>query len=285
MNKYPDFVKLWESVPYSGDPALRNRIWQMITKSISHRRHLRRLRNASFFGFAAAAMFALGLFLPQLFQGSLIKPQDSKIVWQTAQNGGQMLPDGSLVWLEAGSRVSFSKTMAHDRQVDLQGSATFDVVHLVDNAPLYVNLPTATIKVTGTRFSVRNNEASNTNVTLFEGAVEFYTANSSEGIKLKPMQELNHNATTGEIEVNNIFSGINWQSGEYLLKNADLKELASFLKWKYGVNISIRNIKDNTQKFNGTIGYNESVDSVIDKVCYVLKLKHHKDTNTFYLYK
>jgi ferric-dicitrate binding protein FerR (iron transport regulator) len=65
-----------------------------------------------------------------------------------------MLPDGSSVWLNAGSKLTFDGYFSRkNRKVFLEGEGYFDVVKT--KIPFYVNVAGATVKVLGTAFNVK----------------------------------------------------------------------------------------------------------------------------------
>lgn len=64
------------------------------------------------------------------------------------------LPDGSTVWLNAGSRLSFDRHFSRkNRDILLEGEAYFDVTK--DRIPFYVRVSGATVKVLGTSFNIK----------------------------------------------------------------------------------------------------------------------------------
>ncbi|HUP13050.1 MAG TPA: FecR family protein, partial [Niastella sp.] len=72
-----------------------------------------------------------------------------------------ILPDGSTVWLNAGSRIVYASFSGPVREITLEGEAYFDVVH-VENAathqrkPFVVHAGSIDIKVLGTAFNVKS---------------------------------------------------------------------------------------------------------------------------------
>lgn len=85
-----------------------------------------------------------------------------------------LLPDGSKVWLNAGSELVY----AHDflqkahREVHLRGEAYFDVVHQ-EQHPFIIHTPAMNIRVLGTVFDVRAYpDDETTEAVLLKGAIE-----------------------------------------------------------------------------------------------------------------
>jgi hypothetical protein len=146
-----------------------------------------------------AAVFVLAFFLGYLFlylrheseQESLCKfvitevPYGSKSVVS--------LPDGSRVWINAGSKMVYSTNFdEHNRSVVLEGEAYFDIVTDREN-PFFVKTSGIKVKATGTQFNVRaypDEEFIET--TLVEGKVSVMPAVVKNGKEyvLHPNQKL-----------------------------------------------------------------------------------------------
>jgi len=113
----------------------------------------------------------------------------------STRNGSRskiQLPDGSVVWLNAGSKLEYDKSFGTvDRQVKLTGEAYFDVIKN-PSRPFIVNTHSAKIKVLGTAFNVRSYPDDNKiETSLIRGSVEV-TLNKRPDEKwiLKPNEKL-----------------------------------------------------------------------------------------------
>jgi transmembrane sensor len=92
-----------------------------------------------------------------------------------------ILPDGSTVWLNAGSKLSYDKNFGtNERRVTLEGEAFFDVVKMTD-LPFIIQTQVIRIKVLGTTFNVKSyaNEQT-TETSLIRGKVEITINNRPE---------------------------------------------------------------------------------------------------------
>jgi len=102
------------------------------------------------------------------------------------------LPDGSVVWLNAGSKLEYDKSFGNTiREVKLSGEAYFDVVKN-PSKPFIVNTNSAKVKVLGTAFNVRSYPDDNKiETSLIRGSVEV-TLNKRPEEKwiLKPNEKL-----------------------------------------------------------------------------------------------
>lgn len=93
-----------------------------------------------------------------------------------AENGSRtrtILPDGSTVWLNAGSHISFNQDFSGEtREVTLDGEAYFDVVKQTQR-PFIVHVSGYDIRVLGTAFNVKSYATDKTvETTLLRGLVQ-----------------------------------------------------------------------------------------------------------------
>lgn len=82
-------------------------------------------------------------------------------------------PDGSIVWLNAGSKVKYDSNFAKaSRKVELTGEGYFEVSKNKE-LPFVVSTGKLSVKVLGTKFNLKSyEEDSELKVTLKEGAVK-----------------------------------------------------------------------------------------------------------------
>lgn len=103
-----------------------------------------------------------------------------------------VLPDGSQVWLNAGSVLSYAEDLAQAavREVNLQGEAYFDIHH--DEAhPFVIHTADMDIRDLGTVFNVKaypNDPV--TEATLISGAIEIILKQNDQHVRLKPREKL-----------------------------------------------------------------------------------------------
>jgi transmembrane sensor len=102
------------------------------------------------------------------------------------------LPDGTLVWLNAGSRLSYGKNFnAASREVTLTGEAFFDVAHNTQK-PFLIHTARIDVQVLGTSFNVKSYPSDRTTeATLIRGSIEVLIRDRpSEKIILQPDEKL-----------------------------------------------------------------------------------------------
>ena len=101
----------------------------------------------------------------QVAYNTLTNPKGSTVIDIT-------LSDGSRVWLNAGSSVTYPVAFSGpDRKISINGEAYLEVVHDKSH-PFYVTKHNVQVQVLGTHFNVNAyDDESNIKITLLEGAV------------------------------------------------------------------------------------------------------------------
>lgn len=126
------------------------------------------------------------------------------------------LPDGSIVNLNSGSKISFPKKFNQTtREVTLVGEAFFDIIKNPEQ-PFIVKTPMVTTKVLGTTFNIRAyHDEENVEVTLATGKISVGIQGEDEMI-LSPSYQVKFNKNNKSIQKQKV-------------------ELAKFLAWKNDV--------------------------------------------------
>lgn len=102
-----------------------------------------------------------------------------------------VLPDGTTVFLNAGSTISYDKNFGNtSRWVQLSGEAYFDVVKN-PSKPFIIHTRNMDIKVVGTAFNVKCYPGEKeTETSLVRGSIEITLKDRAEKIVLKPNEKL-----------------------------------------------------------------------------------------------
>lgn len=137
--------------------------------------------------------------------GLLFVPADKEIV-TTGKRKTVKLPDGSLITLEANSRLSYpGRFMGGTREVHLTGEAYFEVKPNHEK-PFIVHTPYVIATVLGTSFNVEAYPNGIARVVVTTGRVKVQTVNASnelQAVIINANQSVAYNITINEIEKRN----------------------------------------------------------------------------------
>jgi len=171
--------------------------------------------------------------------------------------GGQYqinLPDGTRVWLNAASSLSYpARFSGQQRRVILKGEAYFEVAKN-KKMPFIVNSERQNIEVLGTHFNVNAYaDEQTTKTTLAEGSVKVTLTNSSGDTQiLAPGQQA---VVDRQIKVRSvdIEEALAWKEGIFMFNNENLESILRKVSRWYNVDIEFQQNELRTKSFNGTV--------------------------------
>ncbi len=189
------------------------------------------------------------------------------------------LPDGSHIYLNAGSELKYSVDGANGiREVFLTGEAWFHVTKM-KRKPFLVHTPSYDVQVTGTSFNVKAySEDKEVITTLEEGSVHvktFVNAQIDEEKVLIPGEQLVYNKEMRNVQINAVNPKwyTSWKENKLIFVNMSLKDLKILLERKYGVEIEISEKSILNYHYDGTIK-NESILEVLEILRQTLPIKY-----------
>ncbi|WP_207427947.1 FecR family protein [Pedobacter sp. SYSU D00535] len=174
-----------------------------------------------------------------------------------AENKRIVLPDQSVVILNANSSISFTNNWGEDkpREVWLKGEAFFSVTHKKNSQKFVVHTPDLDVQVLGTKFNV-NTRRGKTKVILNSGKVKlFLLQDVHQVVDMKPNQMVNFSQKTKQVEKLQVsapdFSS--WTEQKLVFDETPLKEIADLLEDNYGYQVSFLDHEVATLTFTGSI--------------------------------
>lgn len=176
------------------------------------------------------------------------------------------LSDGSLVWLNAGSSVTYPvRFSGKERRVSVEGEAYFEVTHN-RTMPFVVSKSSTNITVLGTRFNVNAyDDEDDIKVTLLEGSVKVDIPGADR--LLKPGQQARIGSTLQVIDHANIEEVMAWKNGLFRFENADIYAIMRAVARWYDIKV-IYEGNVSADRFQGTI----SMDTRLSELLEVLEL-------------
>ncbi|MFV0593946.1 MAG: FecR family protein [Draconibacterium sp.] len=200
------------------------------------------------------------------------EPELIKVEVGTGQIFSFSLPDGSTVFLNAGSSLEYPvEFTAENRQVTLQGEAFFDVVENKQK-PFVVTVGDYHVKVLGTRFNMNcYNELAEHKITLISGRVGVET--TEEACVLQPDQQASVQVGSQTIEKRDVDAArsVWWMEEKFHFQNTSIQEIAFTLSKWYGLPIETE--LENTKTFTGVIPKLDNVNDAIEIIRLSTRMK------------
>jgi ferric-dicitrate binding protein FerR (iron transport regulator) len=228
------------------------------------------------FLFAGLAVCFLGFFIWWGLQPTPQEAMPAKALSEVSTRAGSktrvVLPDSSIVWLNAGSRLTYDEQFGRtNRTISLTGEAFFDVRK--SKVPFIIIATGVRIKVLGTAFNVRSypNETT-TETTLIRGEVEItLDKRPGELFVLKPKEKLTVSVVPpgksekgkGKQEPIAVLSGLrlaadetvletSWVENKLVFEDEPFERLAYSLERWYNVTIEFQHKQLGKERLSGS---------------------------------
>jgi ferric-dicitrate binding protein FerR (iron transport regulator) len=192
------------------------------------------------------------------------------------------LPDGSLVWLNAGSTLIYSQDFGkRNRNIEITGEGYFDVSKN-EKLPFNVKTDEMTVRVLGTKFNFRNYvDEDEATVTLVEGKVKLKSSslNNNEFI-LEPNQQAVFSKSDSKTVINKVRAkyASDWTKGLISFDEEKLGNIARELERLYNVQITIADDSLLNYRFYGNFTRTEqNIEDVLDVLASTNKLTYEQN--------
>ena len=178
---------------------------------------------------------------------------------------GLTLSDGSQVWLNVGSSLTYPTAFTgKERKVRITGEAYFEIAHNA-NMPFIVQHNDVMVSVLGTHFNVNTYEdEADERITLLQGLVQVSKNSLSQLLKPGQQAKINHNETN-EIKVLddvNVDEVMAWKEGKFKFgENTDIGTIMRQISRWYDVDIVYKGSIN--QRFWGSISKDVNVSRVL----------------------
>ena len=173
-------------------------------------------------------------------------PRGSQLNSIITPKGGQYmirLPDGSKVWLNAASTLSFPTTFDVTRNVELSGEAYFEIAKDKTH-PFIVKTKKQEVTVLGTHFNISSyDDDPDVETTLLEGSVK--VASRQNSITLLPGEKSIIRGAKMLVSKANLEDDLDWKNGYFILDNETFRgAMAKIARW-YNVELTYETNPDN----------------------------------------
>jgi len=195
---------------------------------------------------------------------------DSNISTESAETCEVYLPDGSYVFLQSNSKISFNKKQwSSNRKIELKGEAFFSVKK---GSAFTVQTEAGNVQVLGTKFNVINRNKM-FEVACISGKVSVSSINETE-LKILTKGMSTCRLESGELSepsFTNIERILSRQKGVFYFEQSDLTLV--FKEFERQFNVKIKYIEKEKRKFTGYFS-NKKLETALKMVCKPMELDY-----------
>lgn len=236
-----------------------------------HTQH--KARMVSLMRYAAIALVVV--FLGALAFFGLDDPKAGMLVVATADKAQEVtLPDGTHVWLNEQSQLSYPATFDNDeRQVELDGEALFEVTKN-PRKPFVVTSGAMSTRVLGTVFNMNARKgAARQEVSLLEGKVEVKDLATQSTVELQPNEKAMLDVASHKMLVQKAYAAIDamWHDGMIPFDKMNVRQITGILEEIYNVKIHLTGFAA-SQTYSGAVKYDSNIDSVLQSLSVVIPI-------------
>jgi transmembrane sensor len=217
---------------------------------------------------------AFGFIVAWFMNQSTAKPLVLMAAKQTRQ---EKLPDGSTVFINKGSELSYEAAKDGSRQVKLKGEAFFEVVHN-EKEPFVVLIDDIRIQDIGTAFNIKAVPGSGSiEVTVESGEVHFYSA-VDQGLKLRQGEKALYEIAskrftkTTPVPSENITS---YKTKLFRFRDTPLREVVAQINSVYDTNIRLADEATGNELLS-VVFDNQKPEFIVDMIAETLDLEVEK---------
>lgn len=240
---------------------------------------------------AAIALLCLISFASYWSGSEQVKKQFAEMVIEAPLGSKTKLylPDGTLVWLNAGSKITYSQGFGvAERKLQLAGEGYFEVTKN-EQIPFEIKTKELELRVLGTKFNFRNYpEDEEISVSLLEGKVSLKNSLKNNSLcYLEPDQKAILNKRNGELQISSVEAeyASEWTNGFLFFDEDLLPDIAKELERSYNVKITLEDSSLATFRFYGNfVRKEQSIRDILDMLASTGKLQYHINGRNIHLY-
>lgn len=207
---------------------------------------------------------------------------------QNAPDKQLVLADGTTVWLKAGSSLRMPEGFSDEkRDVFLQGEAFFDVVKNTES-PFSVSTKYINLKVLGTAFDVKVDEAcKKVETVLVRGKVALLDREWKSIMDMSPGEKVTYKSLQNEYVTESVDVNVHavWRLGQLVFEDVTLREIANQLSAKFNVNINISSSRLAGRKFRCVINKDETLTDIFELLTYMTPMHYKIEGNEIFLFE
>lgn len=227
---------------------------------------------------AAVAIFIGGATVARM---NMAPERETVLIASSDNVGSYTLPDGTRVWLNRDSRLSYNQDFGKSaRNVSIDGEGYFEVTRN-EACPFIVNMhDNLQVKVLGTTFNIVSDPVGHSaEVILRSGSVQVSDTESKELVILRPDQKYSWDKGRTEVTAVNADDCCRWYEHRLAFDNVKLGDILESLSHKYQMKIAaeLGNLKD--KRMSLTVK-DESVDEIMEILSTLLPVRWERQGKT-----
>lgn len=192
----------------------------------------------------------------------------NKIIVPTGGEYNLILSDGTRVYLNAESVITFPKHFTGERrEVTLEGEAYFHVTASKEH-PFIVKTKDMDVMVTGTEFNVKAYpDEMNVQTTLLQGVVTVFSGfEKKEKVEIKPNQQVEWCRDSVKMRVREVDPDLfmAWKNGRFIFRQDRLGDIMRTLARWYGVEVVYLDESVKSMLFAGKLDRSEEITPILD---------------------
>ena len=237
----------------------------------------------------ALVLIASTIWVTLYLSGSKSEATMNTLYVPAGQRAQITLQDGTKIWLNAQSTMKYpSRFSKKNRKVEIMGEAFFDVAK-DKNRPFIVSSQYIDMEVLGTQFNVYSYpDADYIQTELIEGSLRVYrTDNKSEGVILKPDEQVMIKENNMTISKINNPEHLLWKNGIYSFNNERLIVIIDKLQLYYDVKIVVEDPEIFDVRYTGKFRQRDGIDEILRILQKIqsFKIKRDRENNLITLTK
>ncbi len=198
------------------------------------------------------------------------------------------LPDGTQVWLNACSRLTYSQGFGiNDRNLKLEGEGYFEVSRN-EQLPFIIHTQEVDVTVLGTQFNFKNYaDDSEASVSLLSGKVKLSNhLRQEETLYLQPNEKVTLNKLTGEMKTTRtqVQNSKIWTHDELFFDEELLVDIAKKLMRNYDVKIEVADSLKNTRFYGSFKMSGSTIEQVLETISSTNRMKYKQEKGIYILY-
>jgi transmembrane sensor len=191
------------------------------------------------------------------------------------------LPDGSKVWLNAGTRLEYQYPFGESsRELLLEGEMYIEVKKMPEK-PMAIDTEYGKVVVTGTKFNLNSYEdEARVITTLVEGGVKYVDQSGAETM-IKPGEQISVDKNTGEVEVKAVNTELYsaWKDGRFIFSSASLEKIMGTLCRWYAIECTFDTDELKNIEFSIDVKKYEDLSTILNMIETTDKVRFELDDN------